>query len=441
MGKGFFIKTYGCQMNLYDEGIVKEILQREGWELVEDENEAKLLLILTCSVRRHAERRALGFLSSLTRLKAKDPNKRIGVLGCMAKALGEKLLQFGADFFLGPDEYRALPSLIKGEAREVDHLETYEEIKPKGGGIKAFLAIMRGCDNFCSYCIVPYCRGRERSKGFREVIEEAKGLVREGIKEITLLGQNVLAYSRNGFTFLDLLKELNEIKGLKRIRFLTSHPKDLSFNLIEEMAKLISLGKLCPEFHLPLQSGSNRILSLMNRHYTKEEYLAKIRYLQRLIPDVSITTDLMVGFPTEEERDFQETMAVVEEVKFDFAYMFKYSERPFTKANEIEPKVKEEEKNTRLSHLISTQNRITKEKNEEMVGKEFEVLIEEIREGEAIGKTPQGKLVIIKSQPIAVGEIYSVWIERLVGWTPIGKIWRENERIKNCPNNCHSYRR
>ncbi len=426
MGKKFFIQTYGCQMNLYDEGIIKEILNQEGYAPAEKEEEASLLLVLTCSVRKHAETRALGFISSLRRLKYKDPKKKIGVLGCLATALGEKLFSYGVDFILGPDEYKELPRVLKDSGCPIRHQgfpgETYQDILPRTEGIKAFLSIIRGCNNFCSYCIVPYVRGQERSKDFLAVIKEAEILVGAGVKEITLLGQNVLGYKSNGFTFLDILKELNKIDGLKRIRFLTSHPRDLSFPLIEEMAKLISAGKLCPEFHLPLQSGSNKILSLMRRGYTREEYQKKINYLRSLIPDVAITTDLMVGFPAEREEDFQETMALVEDIRFDFAYMFKYSERPNTKASEIEPKVAEEVKKQRLTHLIEVQNQITKERNEEMVGKVFEVLVEDRIGEEFRGKTRSGKMIIIKKPALILGEVYLVKIVRLNGWTPVGQI-------------------
>lgn len=432
MAKTFFIKTYGCQMNLYDEGIVREILKREGYKPTREE-EASLLLILTCAVRRHAERRALGFLSSLKKLKRERPERKIGVLGCLAKAWGEKILSFGADFALGPDNYQKLPAMIKDSTVGVEtadsSIETYEDLLPEPKGVSAFLAIMRGCDNFCTYCIVPYCRGRERSKKLLKVLAEAKILIEKGVKEITILGQNVLAYKDGERDFLTLLKELHSLEGLLRIRFLTSHPKDLSFPLIEELARLVKEGKVCPEFHLPLQSGSDKILSLMGRRYTQKEYREKINYLRQLLPDCALTTDLMVGFPGEEEEDFQETLKMVEEIRFDFAYMFKYSERPFTKAKEIEPKVSEKEKQERLSQLISLQNQITKEKNEEMIGKIFPVLIEGIKEDGAFGKTPQGKLVIIPSlsQEGRKGEIYQIKIEKLEGWTPIGTLFKEEK--------------
>jgi tRNA-2-methylthio-N6-dimethylallyladenosine synthase len=433
MGRTFFIKTYGCQMNLYDEGIVRELLKREGLVATKREEEADFLLILTCAVRRHAERRALGFLSSLVRLKRNHPTKRIGILGCLARALGEKAFAYGADFVLGPDEYRKLPDIIrmegKGTVNEIPTDETYDDLHPEPNGITAFLSIMRGCNNFCAYCIVPYCRGRERSRNFNQILKEAKGLVEKGVKEITLLGQNVLSYKSEAGDFLALLKELNAIEGLQRIRFLTSHPKDFSFPLIEGIANLIKKGKVCPEFHLPLQSGSNKILSRMGRKYTREEYLEKIRYLRLLLPDCAITTDILVGFPTEEREDFQLTLDMVERIRFDFAYMFKYSERPYTKARFLTPKVSEEEKQERLSLLITIQNRITKEKCEETIGKVFPVLIEEIREDGAQGKTPQGKFVIIPEQKngITVGETYPVKIERLVGWTPIGNLLLSSE--------------
>lgn len=432
MAKTFFIKTYGCQMNFYDEGIIREILKKEGYEPGKEE-EAELLLILTCAVRRHAERRALGFLSSLKRLKRRRPERKIGVLGCLAKVLREEIFSFGADFALGPDNYEKLPEMIKDsvigvETTDSSH-ETYEEFQPEPKGISAFLAIMRGCDNFCTYCVVPYCRGRERSKNFLKILGEAKALVGKGVKEITILGQNVLTYKDGKKDFLDLLRELNAIENLTRIRFLTSHPKDFSFRRIEEISHLIKNGKVCPEFHLPLQSGSNKVLSLMGRQYTQEEYREKVNYLRQLLPDCAITTDFIVGFPGEEEEDFQETIKMVKEIKFDFAYMFKYSERPFTKARDITPKVSKIKKQERLSQLISLQNQITKEKTQEMIGKIFPVLIEGIKEDGAFGKTPKGKFVIIPSlhKDGVVGEIYPVRIEKLKGWTPIGSIFEEGK--------------
>ncbi|MCX7836487.1 MAG: tRNA (N6-isopentenyl adenosine(37)-C2)-methylthiotransferase MiaB [candidate division WOR-3 bacterium] len=439
--KKYFIKTYGCQMNQADSLVVSRILDEAGFKNVKNLKEADVILILTCAVREHAERRALGQIFSLSSLKKK---KRclIGILGCMARTLKERLidgcLKEGLfDFLLGPDAYRRLPEIIENKFKNYEdrpiaiieeEKETYSDILPQINyeGIEGFVTIMRGCDNFCSYCIVPYVRGRERSRPISSIIKEIDFLLSKGKKLITLLGQNVFGYKNieNGriLNFADLLTNIFEkFSNLKYLHFLTSHPKDLSFELIEKISKLMKEGKLFKELHLPLQSGSNRILKLMNRKYTREEYYEKVKYLKELIPEISITTDLIVGFPTETEEDYEATLEMVRKIEFDFAYMFKYSERPYTKAREIFPKVEEEVKQERLEKLISLQNDITKRKNEEMINKSYPIIIIKVQNKESLGRLPNSRLTVVKEE-LEVGKEYIIKIIKIDGWTPIGEI-------------------
>lgn len=402
-------------MNLYDAGIVSKILRDAGYRETSEKG-ANLLLFLTCSVREHAEKRALGHILSL-----KDSDKTIVVGGCMAQRLKNRLLEYGADIVIGPSNYRNLPGILKTyEYTQVpqiaveESLEDYTGIIPRSNGdLSGFIAIMRGCNNFCSYCIVPFLRGRERSKPIRDILKEAKRF-----KEVTLIGQNVLAYNYQGIDFAELLERVSKLENIKRIRFLTSHPKDLKPEILYRIA---SLPKVCPYFHLPLQSGSNRILKLMNRGYSREDYLALIQRIRTLFKDVSITTDIIVGFPTETEEDFKATLDTVENVRFDFAYMFKYSPREETRAIQFEPQVEPSIAKSRLSTLIQLQNRITKERNSELLGRVVEVMVEgKNKRGEFYGRTPTNKLVIIKDKA-EMGEIIKVKITEIKGWTPISK--------------------
>ncbi|MEO0122326.1 MAG: tRNA (N6-isopentenyl adenosine(37)-C2)-methylthiotransferase MiaB [candidate division WOR-3 bacterium] len=440
----YFIKTYGCQMNLADSLIVSKILNDAGFEKTENIKEADIVLILTCAVREHAEKRALGQIFSLGSLK-KRKKCLIGVLGCMARGLKEKLTEGClkenfVDFLLGPDAYRKLPAIIEEKFKNYENKpitiieeekETYCDILPEINqeGIEGFVTIMRGCDNFCSYCIVPYVRGRERARPISSILQEIDFLLSKGKILITLLGQNVLGYKDKendkilDFSYL-LTTIIEKFPNLRYLHFLTSHPKDLSFELIEKIAQLMNLGKLFKELHLPLQSGSNRILRLMNRKYTREEYYEKIKYLKELVPDVSITTDLIVGFPTETEEDYEATLDMVEKIGFDFAYMFKYSERPYTKARNIFPKISEEIKQERLEKLINLQNEITKRKNEEMINKNYPIIITKNQNNESIGRLPNNKLAIVKEK-LSIGKEYIIKIIKIDGWTPIGEIIKE----------------
>ncbi len=423
----FFIRAYGCQMNQYEAGVVSTIMDNAGYIQVNSENDADIIYLITCSVRNHAEQRALGRLNNLKRLKKLRPNLIIGILGCMAQNYKDILInKYGADLVAGPDAYRKLPEMIDTYSKSnlpqictYFSTENYEGIIPKPDNkITGLISVMRGCNNFCAYCIVPYVRGRERSKSKTQIIKEAEELIKNGIKDITLVGQNVLAWQENDLSFLDLLKTINDLEGFERLRFITSHPKDLTPKHFEVFA---SLNKFCPHIHLPLQSGSNRILQLMNRSYTKEQYIKKIETGQKIIPEISFTTDVMVGFPTETEQDFNETLEVIKQLQFDYAYMFKYSERPQTKAFDIEPKVDAKINQERLTKLIETQNQITKQKSNNLLGKLFEVLIEKRNGKQSFARTRSAKVVVIK-EPVELGKIYQCEIINVSGWTPIGSL-------------------
>ncbi|MCX7757012.1 MAG: tRNA (N6-isopentenyl adenosine(37)-C2)-methylthiotransferase MiaB [candidate division WOR-3 bacterium] len=424
----FYIKVYGCQMNQYDAGVIRRIMEESNFIEVSDVKEADIILVLTCSVRSHAEIRALGQLNFWRRLKYEKPGLIIGVLGCMAQNLKDLLIEkFNVDLVVGSDQYRFLPKLIneyyKTKLPQVATeftMENYEHIIPKtnNASVVGYISIMRGCNNYCSYCIVPYVRGRERSKSLSQIVTEAESLIRHGVKEITLIGQNVLAWHDNNADFLTLLKEIDQLDGYYRLRFLTSHPKDLTVKHWETFSQL---KKFCPYIHLPLQSGSNRILALMNRGYTKEEYLEKVMQGRQIIPDLVFTTDVMVGFPTETDDDYKETLDLLGKIKFDFAYMFKYSERPYTKAQKITPKVDAKIAQERLIRLIEYQNKITKERINSYLNKECEILVEFYTYPYSKGRTKDNKMVIIKDK-LKIGEIYRCRITNIKGWTLIGEI-------------------
>lgn len=434
MAQRFFLQVYGCQMNQYDGGIVRTILKEAGYEETKEEEAADLIFLITCAVREHAERRALGRLQGLCALKRKNPNKLIGVLGCMAQRLrGSLSNDYQVDLVVGPDEYRRLPELITQSRMEREPKiatslgqECYAGLHPQPESqVTAFVAIMRGCSNFCSYCIVPYVRGPEQSRPVESILAEVKQLASAGVKEITLLSQNVLAYRGvdkmgKAVDFAALLSRVCEITGIERVGFLTSHPKDLSEVVVEQIK---DLPKVYHELHLPLQSGSNRILQLMNRGYTKEEYLRKVAMVQEKIPDGCLTTDIMTGFPTETKEDFAETLRVVQSVRFDFAYMFRFSPRPGTKAAELKPQVPAEEATQRLRKLIEVQSQITREQNEKLVGEIYEVLVKRVspRGQGCLGKTRQGKVVAIEER-LPIGSIVPVRIITVRGWTPVGKV-------------------
>jgi tRNA-2-methylthio-N6-dimethylallyladenosine synthase len=430
-GNRFYIRAYGCQMNLYEAGLVREILGRRGFTETTEESDADLVLLLTCSVREHAEQRAIGRLQNLRGLKRSRPEMILAVLGCMAQSRSAELANgLGADLVVGPDEYRRLPELIEayrssGEPQIAVRLgsECYEGIMPNAEcgmrnaerGVTGMVTVMRGCDNYCAYCIVPYVRGHERSKSREAVLAEAEALVQNGVKDITLVGQNVLVWSDDGLDFGGLLRLADGLCGSPWIRFLTSHPKDVT----REFASLLGeLRNFCPHIHLPMQSGSDRILQAMNRKYTSAEYRQKVAWLRASLPGLSLTTDVLVGFPGESDQDFEQTLELVREVGFDFAYMFRYSERLGTAACRLDGKVPVPVAAERLSRLIAMQNDITRERSQTLVGTRLEVLVEARRGQDLLARTRTNKIVVLKMDA-PVGARVNAAITGIKGWTPV----------------------
>ncbi|MEO0085887.1 MAG: tRNA (N6-isopentenyl adenosine(37)-C2)-methylthiotransferase MiaB [candidate division WOR-3 bacterium] len=427
----FFLQTYGCQMNVYESGVVRKILADAGFDETTDESSADLLLMMTCSVRSHAEARALGRLADFRSLRARHPGRLVGVLGCMAQRYGDELVKSAlVDIVVGPDEYLRLPELIeecrtgsRGLVATRLSSECYDQVKPEPANpVSAFVTVMRGCDNYCSYCIVPYVKGRERSRPLGLVLDEVRALVDRGIKDITLLGQNVLAYRDGHHDFAELLAAVARAAGSARVRFLTSHPRDLSDKVLHTMAET---DNVCPSLHLPLQSGSDRILALMNRGYTRAQYLRLVARARALLPGLALSTDVMVAFPGETEADFLDTIDIVQRVRFDSAYMFRFSARPGTRAAELEPKVSAADSGRRLARLIEVQNRITLELNRTMVGQSYELLIEgpSPRGRGALGRTRSGKVVVV-ADPVPAGALVVARVTHLNGWTPVAQLVR-----------------
>lgn len=436
--KKLFIETYGCQMNVADSEVVASIMGMSGYELTDNINEANAIFINTCSIRDNAEQKAFSRLDYFQSLKKKRKDIIIGVLGCMAERIKEDLLERKViDMVVGPDAYLDLPNLIgaveSGEKAiniELSTTETYQDIIPQRIGhnrISGFVSIMRGCNNFCSYCIVPYTRGRERSRPATSIINEMKDLVAKGYKEITFLGQNVNSYldssEENKYTFPDLLAMAANTFPDTRIRFTTSHPKDISEELIRTIA---TYHNLCKHIHLPVQSGSNRILSLMNRKYTREEYLQKIAMIKRIIPECGITTDVFTGFHSETEADHQETLSLMQEVGFDNAFMFKYSERSGTyAAKHLEDNVPEAIKLSRLQEVVDLQNKLSKESNQKDLGKIVEVLIEGYSKksrNQLFGKSSENKIVVFNKENKKIGEYAKIRIKDATVATLLGEI-------------------
>jgi len=388
-GQLVYIKTFGCQMNEHDSETILNLLIPFNYRPTGDPKKADLILVNTCSVREKSEHKFYSFLGRLKKFKENGNGRVIlGVGGCVAQQEGERILERApyVDLVFGTHNIYLLPDLInKFKESHTPQIATnfnndnYAGLSPgpfRLSPVKAYVTIMEGCDNFCSFCVVPFVRGREKSRPSSEIIEEVKQQVSSGVKEVILLGQNVNSYGNKvpgELTFPQLLRELNKIDGLERIRFTTSHPKDLSEDLINCFGEL---SKLCPHIHLPLQSGSNRILKLMNRGYTREEYLSKVKKLREVCPEIGITTDLIVGFPGETEEDFQATLEMVSEVEYDEFFSFKYSDRPKTRASQYPNKLPEEEKARRLYLLQEKQKPITLKKNHHLVGKILEILVE-----------------------------------------------------------------
>lgn len=422
-GKKLFIETYGCQMNAGDSEIVVSIMQDNGYRYTEDVNEADIILINTCSIRDNAEQRIWGRLSAMRQLKKRKPSLIVGVIGCMAERLKEQLIEkgTGVDIVAGPDSYRSLPELArtaedgsKGINVELSKEETYAEIAPvrlDRNGVSAFIAIMRGCNNYCAYCVVPYTRGIERSRNPQTIVAEARTLFENGYREVTLLGQNVNSYSYGEVGFPELMAMVAQISPLLRVRFATSHPKDISDRLLEVMA---SYDNICKAIHLPAQSGSNEMLKKMNRKYTREWYLERIAAIRRYMPDCAITTDLIAGFCGETLEDHQATLSLMREVGYASAFMFKYSERPGTfSARHFADDIADEEKTRRLNEIIALQNKLSVESNEAEVGLIRQVLVEgtsKRSEEQLCGRTSQNKMVVFDRGNHSAGDYVTVKI-------------------------------
>lgn len=433
-GKKLYIETYGCQMNFGDSEIVMSIMQAEGWRYTENPAEADAILLNTCSIRDNAEQRIWGRLRELRRCRRAKPSLVVGVIGCMAERLREKLTcgEDAVDVVAGPDAYRDLPKLVRtaeqgglGINVELSREETYAEIAPvrlDKNGVTAFIAIMRGCNNYCSYCVVPYTRGIERSRDPQTIVAEARTLFDAGYREVTLLGQNVNSYRWEDVGFPDLLRRVAEIDPQLRVRFATSHPKDISDKLLETMA---SMPNICRHIHLPAQSGSTRMLQMMNRRYTREWYLDRIAAIRRYMPDCAITTDLIAGFSSETEEDHAQTLSLMREVEYDSAFMFKYSERPGTRAQRTMPDdVSEQTKISRLNEIIALQNELSLASNRRDVGREFEILVEGVsrrRDDQLFGRTSQNKVVVFDRGDHRVGEYVRVRVTSCSSATLIGE--------------------
>ncbi len=428
--KKLFIETYGCQMNVADSEVVASVMQMEGYRLTENLKEADAVFVNTCSIRDNAEQRVVQRLEYLNAIKKQKKGKMIiGVLGCMAERAKTDLIDtYKADIVIGPDAYLDLPNLVglaeKGEKAinvELSKTETYKDVIPLkiGGGITGFVSIMRGCDKFCTYCIVPFTRGRERSREPESILNEIRDMQQKGFKEVTLLGQNVNSYlyddGNRKIDFPSLLEIVAQAFPTMRIRFTTSHPKDMTDRTIEVIAQYRNL---CNFIHLPVQSGSSRMLKLMNRKYDREWYLDRIAAIRRIIPDCGLSTDIMCGFHSETEEDHQETLSLMREVRFDSAFMFKYSERPGTfAAKRLEDNVPEEVKVRRLQEIIDLQNQLSQQSNQNDVGKTFEVLVEGFSKRsreQLFGRTDQNKVVIFDKQNYRVGDLVTV---RITGHT------------------------
>lgn len=409
MGARLYIETYGCQMNEADTELICGHLGQQGFIPTANPEEADVILLNTCAVREHAEERVLGRVAQLAALKQRRPDLVLGLCGCMAQHRREQLLERlpMVDLIIGPDGYRRLPELIR-LAHDQPTLEVhphreelYADLEPlRPEGVRAWLTIMRGCNKFCSFCIVPYVRGRERCLPADRVMDQARRIVEQGFREIVLLGQTVNTYIDHGLSLADLLRQLNTLEGLDRIRFTSPHPSDMTDGLIAAMAEC---EKVCPHLHLPVQSASNRILEKMRRTYTIEEYIALVARLRQALPDLALTTDVIIGFPGETGEDFRATYDFMAQVRFDGAFMFKYSPRPHTRAYSWGDPVPEAEKRQRLQAIIDQQERISAEINARLIGQTVEVLVEgEARRGggHLTGKTPQFKTAVF---PAAAG--------------------------------------
>jgi tRNA-2-methylthio-N6-dimethylallyladenosine synthase len=422
------IETYGCQMNEYDSELVRSILLRDKFREVKDIESADIVLLNTCAVRENAHNRVFGRLQILTQV-AQKRKMTIGVLGCMAQNLKRELLESNVqiDIIAGPDSYRELPRLIYearnggGQAQAIDlsEFETYDDIYPaRKECVNAWIAVMRGCDNYCTFCVVPYTRGRERSRPIESVVEETRKLVAEGYTQVTLLGQNVNSYKHEGKRFADLMRAVADVSGIRRVRFISPHPKDFPEDLLQLIG---SHPNVCKHIHLPLQAGSDRILKMMRRLHTTDEYIALADHIRVVVPGVSLTTDIILGFPTETRDEFLDTVKLVERVKFDSAFIFNYSERKGTVAKRRWPDdVSAEEKKYRITYLNDFQANISSEQNKRHIGEIHEVLVEgpsRRNTKDWLGRNELNKIVIFPHENESIGQYINVKIDSVTAVT------------------------
>ena len=438
MERQIYIETYGCQMNVVDSEVIFAIMAKEGYKRTESMDEADVILANTCSVRDNAEQRIWGRIELFHKQKEKRPDVVVGIVGCMAERLKDKLTETGkVDLVAGPDSYRTIPELIRNIAPEkpqinvlLSHEETYADIVPvrtDKNGVSAFISIMRGCNNVCSYCVVPYTRGAERSRDPETILAEARDVFSRGYKEVTLLGQNVDSYlwkcDARTVNFAQLLESVAGISPELRVRFATNHPKDISDELIEAMVRHENI---CKHIHLPVQSGSDRLLEKMRRRYTREWYLERVRKIREILPGCGITTDVIAGFCSETEEDHQDTLSLFREVGFDYAFMFNYSERPGTLAARKYPDdVPQEVKTRRLNEIISLQNELSLKSNLAEIGKTYTVLVEGPSKKnleELCGRTGSNKMCVFPDKVHKAGDYVDVTVESCTSATLICRL-------------------
>jgi tRNA-2-methylthio-N6-dimethylallyladenosine synthase len=439
--KQVYVETYGCQMNVADSEVVLSIMNDNGFGITQSPGDADVIFVNTCSVRDNAEQRVRQRISTLKNYKRKNPGVLIGILGCMAERLRTELIDKGnvVDMVVGPDEYRRLPELVedafngqRGIAVKLSRVENYDDIMPlRTDGITAWISVMRGCDKFCTFCVVPFTRGRERSRKLHSIVEEVERLSERGFKEITLLGQNVNSYHDGEFDFADLIRRASEVDRTIRFRFMTPHPQDMSEKLIHAIAENENA---CNSIHLPIQSGSNRILQLMNRTYTVEQYFSLVEKIRVVIPSATLSTDIIAGFPTETENDHTQTLDVIQSIGYDGAFTFKYSPREHTKAWEMNDDVPDEVKAERLNEIIELQQNISFKKNQQLVGSTVEILIElesAKSHDEWMGRTDTNKVTIFPKDNSHIGDLVKITIDRCNSATLFGTVTKELKTMDN----------
>tara|TARA_B100000586_G_scaffold121018_1_gene87320 strand:- start:729 stop:2051 length:1323 start_codon:yes stop_codon:yes gene_type:complete len=438
MGRSYYLETYGCQMNVADSELIAGMLHKQGYVISKSMDSADVIFVNTCAIREHAEEKVHSRLGVYSQIKQNRPEVIIGVLGCMAQHLKDEILESKpyVDIILGPDSYRKLPVLLDRKIKNTKSLvdtklsrfEVYDNLFPnRQGGINAWVSIMRGCDKFCTFCVVPFTRGRERSRTITSIVTEVQKAISDGYVEITLLGQNVNSYQHDDQKFHHLLQAVAEIPGVHRLRYTSPHPQDMTDELLHVM---LEHENICNAVHFPLQAGANRILKRMNRTYTKEHFIQRAQWIQEFLPNCALTTDIIVGFPGETKAEFQETLQVMNTVKFDSAFTFKYSLRAGTKAAEYSDQVPETEKQKRLEEVIKLQKRHTLTRNKAIIGQIEKVLVEKVSKRSAIhwaGRTESNKWVIFEKESTQIKDIVPVLITDAKGISLHGHLVKVKE--------------